>query len=757
MKRRRVYAGIAAGGAAAAAWLAFVCLHSPRLNVLLITLDTTRADRLGCYGYAAAETPALDSLAARGVRFDQAFTQVPLTLPSHATLLTGLCPPEHGLHDNGRGALAANVVSLAPLFRQHGYGTAAFVASFSLDRQFGLAKGFDLYADEMTKAAGDSVLDQENGAQTVADRALAWLDRHAGRPFFCWVHFYDPHTPYDPPEPYRSRHAQPYDGELAYMDSQIRRLVDFVDSRGLRAHTLIVVTGDHGEAFGEHDEFGHGNFVYETTMRVPLLLSLPGRIPEGRSDSRIAGLVDVAGTVLHAAGWRLPSGMRDANLLDAGGPGGRVYGESEFLFNSYGWSPLYSVTTREWKYIQCPRSELYDRIRDPQEQKDLAADDSGRARLLERELKDMRSAFRRAEPAQIALDAEAVAKLRSLGYAAGPAPAAPPEARTRKDPKAMAPVYRACKQAEGLLQSRQPEAALALLTPVLPLSPESKKVHELLIACYTDLGEFAEAEPHVRTCLDMDASDRAMWANLGTVLLEKGQFAEAADVLARTLAMPRNPREPIVGPSRTSKVDVEVRVKLAIAHLHQQNLEKAREQYQAALRHVPGHELANEGLAHIDALEGRNEDAIARMKAMLARSPGLDGVRKNLGVLLCRQKRYGEAIREWREGLKRKPNDPDFLANLAWWLATCPDAGVRNGREAAPLAESACQATGWKDFGLIDILGAAYAEAGEFGLAIEKAKQALQLAESSGKETEPARQIGERLKLYSSAKPYHQP
>ena len=238
----------AAGVMALCAWLFLRPRQAP--NVLLITLDTTRADRLGCYGCRAAETPTLDSLAARGIRFEQALTAVPLTLPSHATILSGRSPPEHGLHDNGRGSLPPAIVTLPEIFRQHGYQTAAFLASFSLDHQFGLNKGFDVYADEMTITAGNRVLDQENRADVVADRALSWLRLHAARPFFCWAHFYDAHAPYDPPQPFRSRHAYPYDAEIAFMDSQIRRLLDFVASQGLQRRTLIIVVGDHARHSG---------------------------------------------------------------------------------------------------------------------------------------------------------------------------------------------------------------------------------------------------------------------------------------------------------------------------------------------------------------------------------------------------------------------------------------------------------------------------------------------------------------------------
>ena len=219
----------------------------PRPNVLLITLDTTRADRLGCYGCAEAGTPALDRLAREGLRFTRACSHTPLTLPSHATIFTGRYPPEHGLRDNMHHRLGKDTPTLATKLKALGYRTAAFVASYDLDRQFGLARGFDVYDDRMSPPAkGDSVYERENRADVVADRALAWLAQNAGQPFFCWVHFYDPHAPYDPPPPFNSNFRNPYDGEIAFMDSQIGRLLAFLDQRGLAERTLIVACADHG-------------------------------------------------------------------------------------------------------------------------------------------------------------------------------------------------------------------------------------------------------------------------------------------------------------------------------------------------------------------------------------------------------------------------------------------------------------------------------------------------------------------------------
>ncbi|HPJ72604.1 MAG TPA: sulfatase, partial [bacterium] len=310
------------------------------LNVLLITLDTTRADRLGCYGCRWAHTPALDGLARAGWKFENAFTQVPFTLPAHATILTGRYPAGHGLRDNESGGLPGGIGTLPEIFREHGYATAAFVASFTLDKRFGLGRGFDLYDDR----PDESSRGRELPANTVAGRALAWMEKNAGRPFFCWIHFFDPHFPYDPPSAYLGAGIDPYDGEIAFMDAQIGRILDFLDRRGLSGRTLVVAAGDHGEALGEHGENEHGLLVYEGSMRVPLILRIPGRTG-GIDVGRAAGLVDLAPSVLDALGWPLPAGMAGQSLLDDGSGPGECYGESLFGFYSHRWAPLYSLTT----------------------------------------------------------------------------------------------------------------------------------------------------------------------------------------------------------------------------------------------------------------------------------------------------------------------------------------------------------------------------------------------------------------------------
>ena len=731
----------------------------PKLNVLLITLDTTRGDRVGCYGYAKAETPALDALAAKGLRFENAFAHVPLTLPSHACMLTGLLPLEHGLHDNGRGKLGPGPVTLAELFGRRGGKTAAFLASFVLDKQFGLARGFGVYNDTMTPPldGSDDVFRRENTANTVAVRTLAWLEQNAGEPFFCWAHFFDPHLPFEPPEPYKSRHQHAYDGEVAFMDAQMKRLLDFLGRRGLRERTLVIAVGDHGESFGEHQEYGHGPLVYETTMHVPLIISLPGRVPQGETVDRAVGVVDVAATVLDALGWKKPEAMVNSHsLLDAPLRTQACYSESDFLLNSYGWAPLRSLTTPRWRYIQCPAPELYDRATDPGEKTNLLTQQPQLAADLKQQLDELVAGMKKGRAVAVPVDQEAIAALKQLGYlsctAGQPRQVDPAK---RKDPKAMMHVYNACAKADLLGEAKRYQDVINLIQPLLEKDPDCTELHDQLAGSYMMLNQHDAAMKHIQAYLAFDPTNRTMLCNLATVLLGQKKPDQAAKVLRQALRLRRGTFEP-VNKKGDSKITVKLHVHLGLALMEQKKLGPAAEQFQLVLKDAPDHVEANNNLANVYAAQGENALAVRYCRQALKAAPDKYEVRNNLGLLLCREKRYAEAVKAWQEGLKFRAKDPLWLYNVAWWLATCPDAKVRNGREAIKVAESLCQATDWNNAQALDTLGAAYAEAGQFGRATKMASRALALAKSRAEGAKLAREIDHRLGLYAASKPYHQ-
>ena len=865
----------------------------PKLNVLLITLDTTRADRIGCYGYARAETPAIDALAAKGLRFENAFAHVPLTLPSHACMLTGLLPPEHGLRDNGRGKLGPGPVTLAELFSRRGGKTAAFLASFVLDKQFGLSRGFGVYNDTMTPPAdgSDDVFRRENPANTVADRALAWLEQNAGEPFFCWAHFFDPHLPFEPPEPYKSRHQDAYDGEVAFMDAQMKRLLDFLDRRGLRERTLVIAVGDHGESFGAHQEYGHGPLVYETTMHVPLIISLPGRVPQGETLDRAVGVVDVAATVLDVLGWKKPEAMVNFHsLLDAPSRPRASYGESEFLLNGYGWAPLRSLTTAQWRYIQCPAPELYDRAADPGEKTNLLTQQPQVAADLKQQLDELVAGMKKGRAIAVPVDREAIAALKQLGYLSGTAGQARQiDPAKRKDPKAMMHVYNACAKADLLGEAKRYQDVINLIQPLLEKDPDCIELHDQLAGSYMMLNQHDAAMKHIQAYLALDPTNRTMLCNLATVLLGQKKPDQAAKVLRQALRLRRGTFEP-VNKKGDSKITVKLHVHLGLAYCELRLLDKSIEQYQQALKYEPEHLEAHNNLANIYNLQGKYADAIrhyetalkqdaknaalhanlgvayARLKrlpeaiaryrrslelkpdanvhinlgdALLADGqtekafgqyraavrvrpgetrprlvlgkmllhanrdaeagqvfrellalrrtsvvcnsialtyanagrlskasaffdeslkidPANENARNNLGLILCRSKQYGRAIEAWRKGLDLTPKAPMLTYNLAWWLATCPEAKYRNGAEAVKHARALNERTDGKNPQVLDALAAAQAEAGDFAAAVKTATQALAAARADAQMKQLVKPVEERLELYKASKPYHQ-
>lgn len=394
----------------------------PDLNVLLITIDTVRADRLGCYGYAGAGTPNLDRLAAEGVRFANTYAQVPLTLPSHCSIMTGMDPADHRVHNNGTYSLGPEIPTLAGLLKARGYRTAAFIASFTLDSRFGLARGFDVYDDNVQGEEALKSFRSERRAGAVLAALAPWLESIRGERFLCWAHFYDPHLPYAPPPPFDAEYRdRKYDGEIAYVDLIIGKLLDLLKEKGLENTTLIVVAGDHGEALGEKKEIDHGLFLYDGTLRVPMIVRLGKDLPAGRVVSSRVRLIDIMPTVLDSLGIPVPSGVRGTSLLPYA-RGKRtadlpVHIETFYPRETFGWSALTGLIDGAWKYIRAPTPELYDLPLDPHEEKNLASAEPAVLREEARKLDEFiaRSGARKG-PAGRAVSAAEAERLRSLGY-----------------------------------------------------------------------------------------------------------------------------------------------------------------------------------------------------------------------------------------------------------------------------------------------------------------------------------------------------
>ena len=392
------------------------------LNVLLITMDTTRADRLGCYGYKRAKTPNLDNLAAKGVEFLNVYCQVPLTTPSHCSILTGTYPLYHQVRNNGTYALSPALVTLAEVLEGKGFATAAFVSSFTVDSRFGLDQGFEVYDDKFAEAQAFKALNSERKAEKTFEAFSRWLGKNQARSFFCWVHFYDPHLPYDPPAPYNVEFADSlYDGEIAYMDQVIGKTIEALREKGLLAKTLVILAGDHGEAFGEKVEAGHGVFIYDGTMKVPLIFYAENHLPAGLVIKSRVRLIDLMPSVLDMLNVPVNKDVQGTSLLPyiEGKKDGDLtcYLESYYPPETFGWSELVGIIDGDWKFIRAPRSELYNLKTDAKEEKDLVSREARTAALLNRKLEEIiKAGTSKTKPGRRTLSREEEDRLRSLGY-----------------------------------------------------------------------------------------------------------------------------------------------------------------------------------------------------------------------------------------------------------------------------------------------------------------------------------------------------
>jgi choline-sulfatase len=398
---------------------------SRRPNLVLVTIDTLRADRLGCYGYAKAETPRLDKLAHAGVLFENAVTHTPLTAPSHASMFTGLYPTVHKVRDTGGFVLQPSYTTLAEILQQQGWDTAAFVGASVLKKLFGFNRGFALYDDEMPKPEPGRMGGEypERRAGEVVDRAIGWLDSQSGKPFFLWVHVFDPHYPYDPPaglqEKYRDR---PYDGEVAYTDQQLGRLFDRVAKKSPPENTLIVVLSDHGESLSDHGEYTHGVFLYDSTLRIAFLMAGPG-VPVGLRVKQQARTVDLVPTLLELMGRKAPQGVQGSSLapvlIGKEAPTAVSYAETLFPKINMGWAELRGIRTNRWKYIRAPKPELYDLSQDPAEISNVIASHPAEAQELEAKLNAVigGGGVEKIETAPVGR--RTVEQLKSLGYLSG--------------------------------------------------------------------------------------------------------------------------------------------------------------------------------------------------------------------------------------------------------------------------------------------------------------------------------------------------
>lgn len=714
-------------------------------RVLLITLDTTRADRIGCYGYDKAQTPAIDEIASAGVRFENAFTQVPLTLPSHATLMTGTYPAVNGVRVNGAAALGSEIPTLAEQFKKRGYRTGAFVSAFVMIKFFGLDRGFDVYDDHLGAGRMGRALPEhaERRGDLTCDEALRWLNQAPDAPFFAWVHLFDPHDPYEPPPPYDESVPDPYDGEIAFADAQVNRLVGWLDEHRLREKTLIVIVGDHGEALGEHREQRHGLFLYDTTTRVPLVMSLPSRLPGKVVVSGAARMIDIAPTVLDVMGWNEPLRMDGHSLAKAWKSASNefapVYTETEYPKTSYGWASLRSLTTREWKYIEAPVAELYDRAADPHELTNVIAEHVDVAKGFRDQLAEMESGMVPRGSREVTLDAAARRSLESLGYLTGGGSG---DEGPRRDPKDMIDVIDGLAAARRLITSNEDyKGAIELLEPLAQKSPESDSIFRSLAASYLATGRYADAENAFKHSLRTFPSDPERLCGLGDSYFHRRMFEQAIPVYE--LALKSDPEF------------AQAHTRLGYIFGQSNRLPEAESHFQRALDIAPAAPVNLCNMANLRMQQGRRADGAGLFKKAIEIDPACIPAHRGLWQAM-RMSGIGraEVVSIRRHALELQPDHAGLMAELAWALATDANATSAQIEEAVRLAAQAVEKAP-QSAEFLDVLAAGHAAAGDFDQAVAVAKRALSLAEAR-RDANLVNQIKSRLAFYESGQAYRE-
>lgn len=630
----------------------------PRVNVLLVTLDTTRADHIGCYGYPHAFTPTLDSLAKDGVVFENAYASVPLTLPSHAGILTGLYPPENGLHNNGKGMLGSGFSTLAETLASAGYETAAFIAAVVLRSQNGLNRGFQTYDDEMAggERRGDETHLMRDG-KLVVDVALKWLSGHTSRPFFCWVHLYDPHAPFEGhAETFGDRFRErPYDGDIAFADLHVGRLVAFLKERGLYEQTMIVVVGDHGEGFGEHTELEHGFMLYNSTLRVPLIITNPGTGKAGYRVPNPVSLVDIVPTVLDSL--RIPlSGRVSGVSLQNGLKGLPIeprdcYSETDSPFVAFGWAPLRSVTTDRWKYVHTTRDELYDLRQDPLELNNLADSQPEQLEEMRQLLAGLEQQMVECPERDMQLTAAQRRQLASLGYVTGAKPATPADpSQSLPDVKDMMVYYNTDFEARQLMQAGKVAEAIKSLREVIQAAPAFINARLTLASALRMQDQLDEATEVYEAALKVNPDSPEAHFDLAKHFFSRGQIAEAAEHYTAALK---------IDPS-----DSMAHFNLATIHVTRGEVDAAREHYELGLELLPDSTVGQFNYGVFLGTQGNLAGAIEHVGRALQLSPRNPQIHYQMGVLLASSGDFDMAAAHFEETLRlnsRYPNAADQL------------------------------------------------------------------------------------------------
>ena len=624
---------------------------NPAPNVVFITIDTLRADHLGCYGYKQIRTPNIDALAADGVRFERAYTPVPVTLPSHSVIFTGTYPLLSGMHDFAANTLNPTQPTLASVLKEQGYTTGAVIAAAVLDSRFGLNHGFDFYYDhfDFNRMEEANLDEMERPGNLVADQALEWLGQNYQKKFFLWIHLYDPHYPYRPPAPYSEEYKdRPYDGEIAFADAQVGRLIGFLKAKGLYQNTLIVLSGDHGESLGEHGEKTHGFFIYNATLHVPVIIRLPGGA-SAKTVSELISLADLMPTVLQALKVDVPSQVQGRNLLPLMTPKNEeaarsLYAETFMPRLHFNWSELRAVETENYHFIDAPKPELYDLKKDPGETQNLYPQKKAVAEEMRAKLATLIREYSAGQELaeKTGLDPALMERLKSLGYAGFSGGGTPTITdRNLPDPKDRIATYELISDAIAESQHGQYAQSVEKLNAALKTEPTSVPVHYLHGLNYYRLGDFAKSVDEFQQVLKASPDYALASFHLGLAYARTGQVDDAIATYKRTLDL--------------DSTNFAAAYDLGVVYLQKNMTNEAAAAFLQSVTIADAYAPGHRALGQVLLSEGRVDDAIAELRKAAELVPQDSSTHAALAKALAAKGLTAEAQEEMRKAQEARP------------------------------------------------------------------------------------------------------
>jgi len=595
------------------------------LNVVLITIDTLRPDHLHCYGDSNIETPALDALAARGVLFESAVAQTPLTPPSHASIFTGQYPTVHHVRNTGGFVLPSSAKPLARILQDQGWDTAAFVSSAVLKKAIGFNNGFTVYDDQMPRQGNkrDFGEDAERKGGDTVDRALEWLNTQSGKPYFLWVHLYDPHMPYNPPGAFKDKYkSAPYDGEIAYTDGQVGRLLDAVSKKAPAGKNVVAVLSDHGESLSEHGEYTHGVFLYDATLRIAFMMAGPG-IPSGLRVKQQVRSIDFLPTLLALLGGRAPGAIQGLNLVPAFSgqavPTEISYEETVYPKLAMGWAELRGIRTNRWKYIRAPKPELYDLTQDPRETVNVLKQHPAEVGKLEAQLSNISGGGASESVETNTLDERQMTELKSLGYLSGFSPQHYDLNGQGSDPKDKIAILKLLYDAENS-QTHLPEARrIAILEQALRQDPSNPSLYHQTGSELEKTGRYDDALRLYRSALAHGIENGRLHSRIADLSLRKGNKEEAISEYEKA--------------AKLNPLDLESAVNLGTAYLEEGKVPEAERVFKWILSADSDNAAADNGLGLV-AIQKKDPDAARNyFDRAVQLDPDLVEAQMNLGLL----------------------------------------------------------------------------------------------------------------------------